>query len=426
MKNATIALLAALMLAWAPAVYAADNATEFGIEDDLSVLGSTGTLEDPDVEIKGFSVFGAVQGPNNIAASSGNVVIRGNLQVDATTYFGSSVTVAGYGVFTSTVQMTEGMLKYGNAVAGKVLKSGGNGYTYWGDDAGSGGSISGTPRRISMFRSGGEGVEDSPLHSDSANSLTVLTSSLTIQGYNGEGLGVTGAARIAGDLFVVGNSSLTVGTGLTTLGGALNVTGNTALTGSLSVNDIASFGAAPTKSTFTADGSLYLAEGSSITLGTGRITLPAVPLANYDAVNKLYVDTAVGGISGANGIWVRDADIHAVKLSTITDNVGIGIAAPDAKLHVSSANANASDMLVMVSSGTLATERLLTLDAAGDLYVKGDTQLGDDKTRKHGINRAAEDNVGLAVSGNGTSGSFAAKFYSDAAQNTLAAWIKKK
>ena len=34
--------------------YAVDNGTEFGIEDDLTVLGNGGNIADPDVEIKGF------------------------------------------------------------------------------------------------------------------------------------------------------------------------------------------------------------------------------------------------------------------------------------------------------------------------------------------------------------------------------------
>ncbi|MBI4801029.1 MAG: hypothetical protein HY796_00735 [Elusimicrobia bacterium] len=36
MKKIVIGLLAALALSWASAVYAADNGTEFGIEDDLT------------------------------------------------------------------------------------------------------------------------------------------------------------------------------------------------------------------------------------------------------------------------------------------------------------------------------------------------------------------------------------------------------
>ncbi|MCK5358018.1 MAG: hypothetical protein KAJ48_06445, partial [Elusimicrobiales bacterium] len=39
----------------------ADNNTEFGIEDDLTVLGNTGDIADPDVEIAGFTVFGTTK-----------------------------------------------------------------------------------------------------------------------------------------------------------------------------------------------------------------------------------------------------------------------------------------------------------------------------------------------------------------------------
>ena len=88
-----------------------------------------------------------------------------------------------------------------------------------------------------------------------------------------------------------------------------------------------------------------MADNANITFsGTGKITLPNLPGAANDAANKAYVDSQVGGA----GPWTRDNAVSAVKLSTITDNVGIGIAAPLAKLHVSSANAGVSDMLVLV------------------------------------------------------------------------------
>jgi len=53
MKRIVTGLLMAMALLWAPAVYAADNSTEFGVADDLTVLGGDGTatLLDPDVAV---------------------------------------------------------------------------------------------------------------------------------------------------------------------------------------------------------------------------------------------------------------------------------------------------------------------------------------------------------------------------------------
>ena len=58
-----------------------------------------------------------------------------------------------------------------------------------------------------------------------------------------------------------------------------------------------------------------------------------------------------------------------------------------------------------------------------DLYVEGNSQLGNEVTDLHSINRINESGVALSVDSNGASGSYAAKFYSGGA---LAAWIRKK
>jgi hypothetical protein len=57
------------------------------------------------------------------------------------------------------------------------------------------------------------------------------------------------------------------------------------------------------------------------------------------------------------------------------------------------------------------------------LLVASDSQIGSANTNIHGVNKAAEANVGLAVDSNGNSGSYVAKFYSG---GSLAAWIKHK
>ncbi|MBI4657031.1 MAG: hypothetical protein HY746_09855, partial [Elusimicrobia bacterium] len=122
--------------------------TELGAEDDLTVLGTDGVWSDSDVEIKGFSIFGSTAGLTpQIESGPGNLVVRGKVQISSYAYFGSSITVnsfgyfgdtvtaAGYGVFLSTVQITEGNLKYGSGAAGKVMKSAGAGFVYWADDS---------------------------------------------------------------------------------------------------------------------------------------------------------------------------------------------------------------------------------------------------------------------------------------------------
>ena len=254
-KRATIGLLAAVALSWAQTVWAADNGTEFGIADDLSVYGTTGSWADPDVEIKGFTVFGDnATGTNHIAAAPGNVGIRGNLQVDATSYFGSSVTIAGsaaigsslnvggYGVFLSTVQIANGNLQYGtSATPGQVLKADANGFVTWGTDLS--GASGGSPYYIPMWDNTGNAFVKSPLvgNSNTPTNLTMNGSSMTINGpFESSGTVKLGNSTAgAGDVTIVG--AATVGgslgvTGLATVGGTLGVTGAATLSDNLSVS----------------------------------------------------------------------------------------------------------------------------------------------------------------------------------------------
>jgi len=75
--------------------------TEFGVEDDLTVLGVDGTVPDPDVEIKGFTVFGSTQAAyTGGAAAPGSVVINGALTVSSGSYFvGNSTFPAASAIF---------------------------------------------------------------------------------------------------------------------------------------------------------------------------------------------------------------------------------------------------------------------------------------------------------------------------------------
>ena len=66
----------------------AQGQTELGVKDDLSVFGTNGTLDDPNVEIKGFTVFGSTQTSYTGAVSGpGNVVVNGALAVSSGAYF---------------------------------------------------------------------------------------------------------------------------------------------------------------------------------------------------------------------------------------------------------------------------------------------------------------------------------------------------
>jgi hypothetical protein len=361
-----IGLVAVLAMALPRAAYAADNGTEFGIEDDLTVFGTTGTWTDPDVEIKGFSLFGPLAGPQNITAAPGNVVIRGNLQADATSYFGSSMTVAGYGVFQSTVQINEGNLKYGTGMAGKVLKSQGNGYVYWGDDNTGAAALAGTAYRIRMEDGTG----------------TTLADSLLLQ--NAGGTNIT----------LIGNSSMSVTGGLGVAGYGLfqstvQFTGNTGNLTNLYIDNAGSNVGKVLKA--SSNGFLYWGtDNSGLTNIGSPYRLQMVNTTSDGLVDSAFLQNA----AGTNITMVTGSSMTVNDLLALND---VNLAA---KLNVGGA-------ATFVSSVT----------------VNGNTQLGDANTDLAGVNRAPEANVGLSVDSNGNSGSYVAKFYSGGA---LAAWIKKK
>lgn len=252
MKKIVIGLLAAMALSWAQTAYAAPNTnpTEFGIEGDLTVLGLTGTTEDPDVAIKGFTVFGSTQTsyPGPVQSGAGNVVVNGYLAVSSGAYFTGGSTFTGSAYFTgiSSFSSPSNIFVGGTGTLNQVLKKAAGGGMVWGDDNLGAGEITGTPRRLVMFQTDGGGGSDSLLQQDNSDlSITMITgSSMTILGNGTDGLGVvSGATKLGGTLGVTGASSLsTLGTsGLATLNSAsvtttLGVTGAATLSNNLTVS----------------------------------------------------------------------------------------------------------------------------------------------------------------------------------------------
>jgi hypothetical protein len=83
--------------------------TELGSEGDLTILGTGGTAVDPNVEIKGFTVFGSTQTSYDGAViSSGSVVINGYLSVSSGAYFAAPSTFAANSYFIGGATFTTG------------------------------------------------------------------------------------------------------------------------------------------------------------------------------------------------------------------------------------------------------------------------------------------------------------------------------
>lgn len=96
---------------------------ELGSEDDLTVLGVSATAEDPDVEIKGFTVFGSTQTSyTGAVVGPGHVVVNGVLAVSSGAYFVGNSTFTG-----------AGKIFINDGSAGQLLRRNAAGYLEWND-----------------------------------------------------------------------------------------------------------------------------------------------------------------------------------------------------------------------------------------------------------------------------------------------------
>jgi len=93
------ALLAVLSACIWPVAARCDNGTEFGVEDTFKVMGTAGTVPDPNLAVKGFSVFGSTNVQTFISTAPGNTVFNGAVQVSSDVY------VTGRSTFTAPLQI---------------------------------------------------------------------------------------------------------------------------------------------------------------------------------------------------------------------------------------------------------------------------------------------------------------------------------
>ena len=218
-RIAKILLAAVCVAAGGRVGYAADNGTEFGIEDDLTVLGTGGTEVDPDAEIKGFTVFGATQAAPalNIPVAAGNIFANGYVQVSSGMY------VAGSSTFTSGAYFT-GISSFAAGPGGIYV---------------SGGADGGVLSKVA-----GGGMQWSSVSAMVAGDNLgnhVATTTLNMGSYDLQNAGyiTASSAALSGQLVVYGTSTLT---GLTGLAGALNVEGASTFVSSMTARGDTQFG----------------------------------------------------------------------------------------------------------------------------------------------------------------------------------------
>ena len=320
---------------------------ELGSEDDLTVLGVSATAEDPDVEIKGFTVFGSTQTSyTGAVVAPGNVVVNGVLSVSSGAYFVGNSTFTG-----------AGKIFINDGSAGQLLRKNAAGYLEWNDATAVGDNL-GNHVATSTLQMGIYGVNTS--------------SSITAARYQINGSTVLSTGVIGPDNITTG-SGISIGNGNNS-SNALSVAmgfSNTA-SGLLSV---------AVGYTTKAEGTNAVSIGNGISqnLGTSAVAVgyqteiesTESGLFNIGRVNTIGAGLSNVGLVGSNltasgskrlEIGVNDT----AKITILTGgNVGISSTTPAYKLVVSSGAGESGNMLV-ISTGS---SNVIRMTGAGEIYA---------------------------------------------------------
>jgi len=290
--------------------YAVDNSTEFGIEDDLTVLGKAGTAADPDAEILGFVRVGTTSVSPNIPAAAGSMFVVGRVEVSSGIYVtgGSTFTAGAY--FTGISSFSDvANVHFGGGTVNQVLKKVAGGGMVWGDDNLGAGEISGTARRLVMFQTDGGGGADSLLQQDAGDTsiTTVGSSSMTILGaFQANGVVKFNGAVTLGD---AAGDAVTI-TGNATAAGTLDVTGASTLTGSVSMgNTLSVTGAATLSNTLAVTGTVSASD--NVALSSNTVIGGAIGAIDNNARLKVVGGSATGNYAatfysgGSLAAWIK-------------------------------------------------------------------------------------------------------------------------
>ncbi|HBE87559.1 MAG TPA: hypothetical protein DDW67_00250 [Elusimicrobia bacterium] len=391
---------AVLALCGLPAL-AVDNGTEFFMEDDLSVFGTGGTQTDPDVEIKGFTVFGSTQivPALNIPAAPGNIFINGHVQISSGLY------VVGGATFTSVQN-----LFFGDGTTGNLMMKDSDGSLTWVDVSAVGDNL-GNHTATQALKMGSFAVNTSSSVSAAyyqVNGSTVLAvpgtfnifagleagqenTSGQMNTFVGQGAGFSNTTG-SGNTYVGSNAGLyAVGGGNTALGRSA-LRGTAAAFGNTVVGMYAAFGASGYVSSSTllgynagyalqnSTGNILIGfqAGDAITSGGSNILIGNdVDLANPLDSNKLNIGGLVlgdmsSGYVGINGnlsastltVQGNAFSVGGSTFAVLGGSVAIGIEPGWARLHLFGDNSENGTFL-MEQVGTGSPARILASKSGG-------------------------------------------------------------
>jgi hypothetical protein len=171
-----------------------DNNTEFVVEDDLTVNGTQGTYEDPDVELKGFVVIGATQAAYtaNIPNGPGNLIVNGTLGVSSGAYIVGNTTIT---YITSATFSGASSIFINDGDTGQILKKSSTGNLIWSDLTAGGDNL---------------GNHIATMTLDMANHDIINVSTLSVSSITTTGEFIT----ISTNIYIVGIASVSVIRGL--------------------------------------------------------------------------------------------------------------------------------------------------------------------------------------------------------------------
>ena len=192
----------------------AQGQTELGVKDDLSVFGTGGTALDPNVELKGFTVFGSTQAlyPGAVIGN-GNVVVNGVLAVSSGAYFtGVSTFNTGMYVMAAATFTDVGNIYIIGGVDNQVLaKSGATGSLKWANTSALLGDNLGNHTATQNLNMNTFNIVN--VGSITANAAITTYSSITVVGNGGSyGLSVSSNIIVAGGVFNTANGNVGIGT----------------------------------------------------------------------------------------------------------------------------------------------------------------------------------------------------------------------
>lgn len=247
-------------------------------------VSATGNIDGGNLRTAGqVSVTGNIIGGNVITgtiSATGNVSVSGN--VTGGNLVGGGVSAVG-SIVGAVIRATSTVSAVGNITAGNVISLGNIAGTYF---LGNGSLLTGVVTTVTNVVSGNSNVD---ISSAAANVTVSVNGVANVGVFSNAGLAVTGS--ISGSLLNLGTGNITGGNAIittaitaTTLGTTGNVTGGNITTG----GQVSATGNITTAGNVAAGNVITSAiQGTSLTVGTGSITVGSIINANANGVGNI-------------------------------------------------------------------------------------------------------------------------------------------